>query len=121
MSFISEISLTIIIALLKLKLHITTFTISSSYAKMKNKNIPYNYYFSPITRFTVSVLHTYWAKHVKSIPLTQERTHTCIEEGQTMQCPKEKGTKGKTIINKTLHRKLDRATRTRSELRSPEE
>jgi hypothetical protein len=50
-------------------------------------------------------------KHVKSIPLTQERTHTCIEEGQTMQCPKEKGTKGKTMINKTLHRKLDRATR----------
>ena len=43
-------------------------------------------------------------KHVKSIPLTQERTHTGIE-GETMQCPKEKGTKEQTMINKTLHRK----------------
>jgi DNA-directed RNA polymerase subunit M/transcription elongation factor TFIIS len=75
-SFISEISLTIIIALLKLKLHITTFTISSSYAKMKNKNIPYNYYFSPITRFTVSVLHTHWAKKRKiDTPHTGTHAH----------------------------------------------
>ena len=30
-----------------------------------------------------------------------------IEEVQTIQWPKEKGTKGKTIIYKTLHRKQE--------------
>lgn len=103
MSFISETSLTIIIALLTLKLHITT-----SYKQFICKNEKQKYtvqllFFADYTFrgfcFTYplgKIVHKSMEnsqKHVKSIPLTQERTHTCIEEGQTMQCPKEKGQK----------------------------
>ena len=40
-----------------------------------------------------------------------------IEEGQTMWWPKEKRTKGQTMINKTLHRKL-KVWATRTPLKS---
>jgi hypothetical protein len=40
-----------------------------------------------------------------------------IDEGQTMWWPKEKRTKGQTMINKTLHRKL-KVWATRTPLKS---
>ena len=47
-----------------------------------------------------------WQKSIKRIWRYQRGNQNSYIEGQTIQWPKEKGTKGQTMIYKTLSRKL---------------